>query len=81
VQFTHHSDLVVVWTSEMLVKLYQSTQCYNPEDSHLHTAIPFSNITRCKDAPRHSLLFGVEVMFALFMSSSACMNTVRERSV
>jgi hypothetical protein len=24
-------------TSETLVKLYQTTRCYNPEDSHLHT--------------------------------------------
>jgi hypothetical protein len=24
-------------TSEMLVQLYQTTRCYNPEDSHLHT--------------------------------------------
>jgi hypothetical protein len=23
--------------SETLVKLYQTTRCYNPEDSHLHT--------------------------------------------
>jgi hypothetical protein len=25
------------WTSETLVNFYQTTQCYNPEDSHLHT--------------------------------------------
>jgi hypothetical protein len=24
-------------TSETLVQLYQTTRCYNPEDSHLHT--------------------------------------------
>jgi hypothetical protein len=24
-------------TSETLVNLYQTTRCYNPEDSHLHT--------------------------------------------
>jgi hypothetical protein len=24
-------------TSETLVNFYQTTQCYNPEDSHLHT--------------------------------------------
>jgi hypothetical protein len=24
-------------TSETLVKLYQTTRCYNPEDSHLNT--------------------------------------------
>jgi hypothetical protein len=24
-------------TSEMLVNFYQTTQCYNPEDSHLRT--------------------------------------------
>jgi hypothetical protein len=24
-------------TSETLVQLYQTTLCYNPEDSHLHT--------------------------------------------
>jgi hypothetical protein len=24
-------------TSETLVKLYQTTRCYNPEDIHLHT--------------------------------------------
>jgi hypothetical protein len=28
-------------TSEMLVNLYRSTQRYNPEDSHLHSQIPF----------------------------------------
>jgi hypothetical protein len=24
-------------TSETLVQLYQTTRCYNPENSHLHT--------------------------------------------
>jgi hypothetical protein len=24
-------------TSETLVQLYQTTRCYNPEDSHIHT--------------------------------------------
>jgi hypothetical protein len=24
-------------TSETLVNFYQTTRCYNPEDSHLHT--------------------------------------------
>jgi hypothetical protein len=25
------------WTSETLVNFYQTTRCYKPEDSHLHT--------------------------------------------
>jgi hypothetical protein len=25
------------WTSETWVKFYHTTQCYNPEDSYLHT--------------------------------------------
>jgi hypothetical protein len=29
-------------TSEMLVNFYQTTQCYNPEDSHLHYQNPFT---------------------------------------
>jgi hypothetical protein len=28
-------------TSETLVQLYQTTRCYNPEDSHLHVTIKF----------------------------------------
>jgi hypothetical protein len=28
-------------TSETLVKLYQTTQCYNPEESHCH---PFNSL-------------------------------------
>jgi hypothetical protein len=27
----------VARTSETLVNFYQTTRCYNPEDSHLHT--------------------------------------------
>jgi hypothetical protein len=30
-------------TSEILVNFYQTTQCYNPEDSHLHEIPGFAN--------------------------------------
>jgi hypothetical protein len=33
------SGMEAVQRSEMLVNSYQSAQCYNPEDSHLHNNI------------------------------------------
>jgi hypothetical protein len=33
-------------TSETLVNFYQTTRRYNPEDSHLHTAVLFNNANK-----------------------------------
>jgi hypothetical protein len=35
----------MLWTSDMLINIYQSTRCYNPEDSHLRIIIRISNHT------------------------------------
>jgi hypothetical protein len=36
-RLTHRPDDEAVRTSETLVNFYQTTRCYNPEDSNLHT--------------------------------------------
>jgi hypothetical protein len=44
----HHPDDGGASTSEMSVNFYQTTQCNNPEDSHLQATVSFLFLNNLK---------------------------------
>jgi hypothetical protein len=67
-------------TSETLVQLYQTTRCYNPEDSHLPTILLFETLFCMWECFNMGTDLPTEVMYGqmLVLMQMTFLNNVRK---